>query len=57
VRRFDQRNGVAPYNGDVPVTANSAALDEARLRDLAIAAMLEACIVAAALVDARAATR
>ena len=57
VYRFDQRNGVAPYNGDVPVTANSAAIDCDRLRDPAIVAMIDACIAAAGLVDARAAIR
>ncbi len=57
VRRFDQRDGVAPYNGDVSVTANSAAIDRARLDDPAVVAMIDACVAAAALVDARAAIR
>ncbi|WP_121116079.1 biotin carboxylase [Croceibacterium ferulae] len=57
VYRFDQRGGVAPYNGDVPVTANSMAIDEARLQDPAIVAMLESCAAAAAHVDARSAIR
>lgn len=57
VRRFDQHDGVAPYNGDVPVTANSVAIDATRLRDPAIGAMIAACTAAAALVDARSAIR
>ena len=57
VVRFDQQKGVAPYNGDVAVTANSVALDASRLSDPDIAAMLEACMAAAQLVGARAAIR
>lgn len=57
VRRFDQRNGVAPYNGDVPVSANSVALDEIRLHDPAVVTMIEGCVAAAALVTSRAAIR
>jgi hypothetical protein len=57
VYRFDQRDGVAPYNGDVPVTANSAAIDAERLNDPEVAAMMQNCIAAAALVDARTAIR
>ncbi len=57
VYRFDQHGGVAPYNGDVPVTANSVAIDAQRLRDPAIEAMIDACVAAAALVDARTAIR
>jgi len=57
VCRFDQTNGIAPYNGDVPVSANSIALDEARLLDPAVVAMIAACADAAALVAARAAIR
>ena len=57
VIRFDQRDGVAPYNGDVPVSANSIALAAERLREPAINAMIDACTAAAALVDARTAIR
>ncbi|MEG3173758.1 biotin carboxylase [Sphingomonas sp. ZB1N12] len=57
VYRFDQRGGVAPYNGDVPVTANSVAISPERLRDPVILAMIERCVLAAALVDARTAIR
>jgi hypothetical protein len=53
VYRFDQRGGVAPYNGDVPVTANSIAISPEQLRDPAIAAMIDSSVSAAALVDAR----
>lgn len=57
VLRFDQLDGVAPYNGDVAVTANSVALDAARMADPDVVAMLEACTSAARLVGARAAIR
>jgi D-alanine-D-alanine ligase len=57
VRRFDQRAGIAPYNGDVPVTANSAAMAADRLHDREVATMIAACEAAARLVDARAAIR
>jgi hypothetical protein len=33
VYRFDQRGGVAPYTGDVPITANSTAIRPERLLD------------------------
>ncbi|NWK95317.1 biotin carboxylase [Sphingobium lactosutens] len=57
VRRFDQKDGVAPYNGDVAVTANSAAIGADELASPAVQAMLEACVRAAALVGARAPIR
>jgi hypothetical protein len=57
VRRFDQRGGVAPYNGDVPVTRNSAAIEAVRMAEPAVQAMVAACVRAAALVEARAAIR
>ena len=57
VYRFDQRDGVAPYNGDVPVTANSIAIAPDRLLDPAIMAMIGSGVAAAALVDARTAIR
>lgn len=57
VLRFDQKDGVAPYNGDVAVTANSVAIDAGRLADPQVSAMIEACISAARLVEARAAIR
>jgi biotin carboxylase len=57
VRRFDQREGVAPYNGDVAVTANSAAINAERLAEPEVGAMIEACTAAARIVGARAAIR
>nr|WP_278044221.1 hypothetical protein [Sphingomonas sp. BK036] len=57
VYRFNQRDGVAPYNGDVPVTANSTAIRPEGLLDPAIVAMIDNCVSAAALVDARSAIR
>ncbi|MGW8204260.1 biotin carboxylase [Sphingomonas bisphenolicum] len=57
VRRFDQKNGVAPYNGDVAVTANSVAIDAEEMMSPAVQAMLAACVRAAGLVDARAPIR
>ena len=44
---------MAPYNGDVPVTTNSVAIGTERLRDPAIMAMIDGCVLAAGLVDAR----
>lgn len=57
IRRFDQKDGVAPYNGDVAVTANSVAIDVEELASPAVQAMLDACVKAAALVGARAVIR
>jgi hypothetical protein len=57
VRRFDQHHGVAPYNGDVPVMQNSAAIGTERMGEPAVRAMVAACVHAAALVGARAAIR
>ncbi|HUD93096.1 biotin carboxylase [Sphingobium sp.] len=57
VRRFDQKDGVAPYNGDVAVTANSVAISEHELASPTVQAMLGACVRAAALVGARAPIR
>ena len=57
VCRFGQQDGVAPYNGDVPVTANSKAMSVDRLADPAVAAMIKDCCAAAEYVGARAAIR
>ena len=57
VRRFNQKDGVAPYNGDVAVTANSVAIGVDELASPAVQAMLGACLRAAALVRARAPIR
>lgn len=53
VRRFDQVADVAPYNGDVPVSRNSAALTAAECADPAIVAAVAACETAAALLEIR----
>ncbi|KQM98107.1 biotin carboxylase [Sphingomonas sp. Leaf25] len=57
VLRFDQRGGVAPYNGDVPVSANSVAIPAARMDEPAVVAMVAACEAAAAMVGSRSAIR
>lgn len=57
VRRFGQVDEIAPYNGDVPVSTNSAAMDAAeRARPEARTAMA-ACETAARLLDIRAPVR
>lgn len=53
VRRFGQIADVAPYNGDVPVSRNSAALTMAQCADPAIIAVSGACERAAALLQIR----
>ncbi|MGO4166535.1 ATP-binding protein [Novosphingobium sp. YAF33] len=57
VRRFDQIGDVAPYNGDVPVSRNSAAMTPGECADPAIAAVTAACEKAAALLEIRATMR
>jgi hypothetical protein len=57
VRRFNHEHGVAPYNGLVAVTSNSIALTAAEQADPAIRGMLDACMHAAHLVEARAPIR
>ena len=57
VHRFDQKDGVAPYNGDVPVAANSAAFPAEKMNDAGLTAAVSACVRAAGLVGARAAIR
>jgi len=57
VRRFDQVADVAPYNGDVPVSRNSAALSPEDCAAPAIAAAIAACERAAALLEIRATMR
>lgn len=57
VRRFDQVDGIAPYNGDVPVCANSVAMDPAERADPAIVAAIAACERAAHLLAIRAPIR
>lgn len=57
IRRFDQVGDVAPYNGDVPVSRNSAALTPAECADPDIALVTAACEKAAALLEIRATMR
>ncbi|AYO78367.1 D-alanine--D-alanine ligase family protein [Sphingobium yanoikuyae] len=57
VLRFDQKDGVAPYNGDVAVTQNSVAISPERMEEAPVLAMLNACMKAAELVESRAAIR
>ncbi|WP_312517377.1 biotin carboxylase [Massilia sp.] len=57
VRRFNHDHGVAPYNGTVAVTSNSSALTADEQSDPQVGAMLEACIRATRLVEARAPIR
>jgi len=53
VRRFGQVDDVAPYNGDVPVSRNSAAMTPEECADPAIVAVTQACEAAAALLEIR----
>ena len=53
VRRFDHHDDVAPYNGLVAVTRNSAALTAREAVQPAVAAVMAACAAATAVVDAR----
>lgn len=57
VRRFNHENGVAPYNGAVAVTRNSEALSADAQASLEVVFMLENCIAAASLLNARAPIR
>jgi D-alanine-D-alanine ligase-like ATP-grasp enzyme len=57
VRRFDHQQGIAPYNGTVPVSKNSLALTPKEQSEPAVADMLEACIKAAEIVGALAPIR
>lgn len=53
VRRFDQVDDVAPYNGDIPVSRNSTAMTLQECADPAIVSVTEACEQAAALLKIR----
>jgi len=57
VRRFDHVDGVAPYNGIVPVARNSVVLSPDELRDPHTRALMLECERAAKLVEARAPIR
>ncbi|MGF7153658.1 D-alanine--D-alanine ligase family protein [Novosphingobium gossypii] len=53
VRRFGQHDDVAPYNGDVPVSTNSAAMTAAECAEPAVAAVIAACEQAAEIIGIR----
>ena len=57
VRRFNHEAGIAPYNGAVAVSRNSAALSTERLEESAVQALSAACATAYGLVQARAPIR
>jgi D-alanine-D-alanine ligase len=57
VRRIDHRSGVLPYSGEVPVSANSTALDERERRTPVISSLLDACAATGDLIATRAAIR
>nr|WP_311529228.1 biotin carboxylase [uncultured Ralstonia sp.] len=57
VRRFNHDNGVAPYNGAVAVTQNSAALTQEETDAPAVRALIADCLHAYELVGARAPIR
>lgn len=57
VRRTNHRDEVMPYNGDVPVSRNSVALSAEEAQRPEVVAMVNACTIAANLVDARAPIR
>lgn len=57
VLRFNHENGVAPYNGVVAVSTNSRALSRQEQAAGEVSSMLEACVTAARLVEARAPIR
>ncbi|OCF33950.1 hypothetical protein I317_07072 [Kwoniella heveanensis CBS 569] len=58
ITRFDQINGVAPWNGTVPVTANSRVVTSAEAAsDLSYAAAQQRCEIVARLVQATAPIR
>lgn len=57
VGRTGQVNGVAPYNGDVPVSRNSAVLSDADRATPEVDAMLADCVAVARLIGTRAPIR
>jgi D-alanine-D-alanine ligase-like ATP-grasp enzyme len=57
VRRFNHQAGIAPYNGTVAVTENSAVLQEAELASPAVRQVMQQCATAAQLVGAKAPIR
>lgn len=57
VHRFNQKDYIAPYNGDTPVTENSAAISITELQSVEMQAIIQACVKAAEIVEARAPIR
>ncbi|NAS11328.1 ATP-grasp domain-containing protein [Poritiphilus flavus] len=57
VKRFNHHQGVAPYNGTVAVTLNSAVLSDEELQEERVVKASHQCEVAASLVSARAPIR
>lgn len=57
VRRFNHDDGIAPYNGTVAVTTNSAALAEDEYSQTAVRALMHACAAACTLLGATAPVR
>lgn len=57
VHRFNQKDYIAPYNGDTPVTENSAAISITELQSVEMQAIVQACVKAAEIVEARAPIR
>lgn len=57
VHRFNQKDYIAPYNGDTPVTENSAAIGLTELQSVEMQAIVQACVKAAEMVEAKAPIR
>lgn len=57
IRRFNQKNGIAPYNGSIPVILNSAPLSTNERMSAKIRELCMQCQRAAKLVNAKAAIR
>jgi len=57
VRRFNHQAGIAPYNGTVAITENSAVLQGAELASPAVRQAMQQCATAAQLVEAKAPIR
>jgi D-alanine-D-alanine ligase-like ATP-grasp enzyme len=57
VRRFNHQAGIAPYNGTVAITENSAVLEAAELASPNVRQVMQQCATAAQLVGAKAPIR
>ncbi len=57
VKRFNHKNGIAPYNGLVAVMENSAVLDDIELASKEMQEVCENCIQSAELIDIKAPIR